>query len=144
MRDGRYECGRQRERADGDVRAVARAVATYEPEYIGVLAGGHSKEVVAALASMGCLRPETLRPLLLSDALSSSAEAVPITPQLASVAPHSRGLAAVAAQRLNFEARRREQQQQRQSGMLDALDFDECADLPFGTRRAGVGDNAAR
>jgi len=108
------------------LQAVAGAVHTHEPREAFALPFGGSEEIVKALVRAGRLRPETLRPLLLSDSNEEALSGV-LGSELASAAPHCRGLGALAAQRLQFEERRRQQQ------AADRLN-EGCA-LPFGTRR---------
>ena len=109
------------------LQAVASAVHSYEPEEHLPLPYGGAVEIIKTLVRTGRLRPETLRPLLLSDGSSAEALSNTLGSELASSAPHCRGLGALAAQRLQFAERRRLQQ------AADRLN-EGCA-LPFGTHR---------
>ena len=115
------------------LQAVANAVNTYEPEAIHALPYGGAMQLISSLAKDGRLRPETLRPLLLSDWSSAAALSSQLGESLAVSAPGCRGLSALAAQRLHFQARRRQQD--------DAAKREEL--LPFGTRKGDAANAAA-
>ena len=123
------------------LHAVAGSVHAYEPEYIGALPYGGALDLVTELAKAGRLRPETLRPLLLFDSASVSPLASTLGDALVTAAPGCRGLGALAAQRIHFEARRRQQAAARREANK-ADEVDECA-LPSGTRRSDAARSSA-
>jgi hypothetical protein len=111
------------------LRAVASAVHASEPSCLGMLPFGGAAEIVEHLAKQGRLRPETLRPLLLSDWSSAEALSSKIGNTLVSAAPGCRGLGALAAQRLQFE-------QQRRRERAEEPCISREISLPAGTRRS--------
>ena len=121
------------------LQAVATAVHDYEPDSIYALPYGGGLAIIKNLIETGRLRPETLRPLLLSDWSSSAQLSETLGNSLVSAAPGCRGLEALAAQRLAFNsesARQRRKQQQLQRARHELLDA--CSALPSGTRKISV------
>ena len=86
------------------VAAVARSIHADEPLLLSGLPYNGGAAVIQQLVQQGRLRPETLGPVLLSDWSSIDALAPSLGESLVVLAPGSRGLAALAAQRLRFQA----------------------------------------
>ena len=74
------------------LNAVADAVNAHEPEIISTLPFGGARDLITRLAATGRLRPETLRPLLLSDSTSADALSSQLGESLVCAAPGCRGL----------------------------------------------------
>ena len=129
------------------LNAVADAINHYEPECLLSLPLGGAKEIVTQLAKSGRLRPETLRPLLLSDWSSAEELATKLGGALVSAAPVCRGLGALAAQRLRFEERQRAAAAAREKAATvqddDDDDDDDDDPLLYGLRSSG-GDAGQR